>query len=123
MTQMTSKQRAALGRLARDLHGTSIETVVTGDGQLLTDFRAIGHRFRFRFDAQGTVVDRSCVCERGCALTLDGGEFLTGEQRAVLARALQCYEEDALTRCESSAHASAVSDRIEVIASKLGVRA
>ena len=74
MTPMTSKQRAALGRLARDLHGSSIETTVTDDGQLLTDFWAIGHRFRFRFDTQGVVVERSCVCERKRALTLDGRE-------------------------------------------------
>jgi hypothetical protein len=123
MRQMTSKQRAALGRLARDLHGSSIETTVTDDGQLLTDFRAIGHRFRFRFDTQGTVVERSCMSERKLALTLSSTEFLTDDQRAVLTRALQCYEEDALTRCETPAHASAVSDEIEAIALKLGVSA
>jgi len=119
MRQMTSKQRAALGRLARDLHGTSIDTNVTDNGQLLTNFRAMGHRFRFRFDTQGNVVERSCVCER--ARSRDGEELLTGSQRAVLARALQCYEQDALNQGLDSRSERAVSDEIEAIASKLGV--
>jgi hypothetical protein len=57
------------------------------------------------------------------AVSPNSEEFLTDDQRAVLARALQCYEEDVLIRCETPARASAVSDQIEAIASKLGVRA
>ena len=119
MAQMTSKQRVALGRLARDLHGTSIETRVTDDGQLLTHFRAMGHRFRFRFNTQGIVVERSCVSEH--IGVLSGAERLTTHERDVLAAALRAFEEGVAEGCDDADLRRLLNASIEAIHKKLGV--
>jgi len=63
MPKQTDEQTAALARVTTDLHGTSIETSTIDSGDLIADFRAIGHRFRFRINPQGEVAERSCVSD------------------------------------------------------------
>jgi hypothetical protein len=63
MPKQTDEQSAALARITADMHGTSIEAHIIDSGDLVADFRAIGHRFRFRINPQGNVAERSCVSD------------------------------------------------------------
>jgi hypothetical protein len=56
----TTAQDQTLRRITTYLHGSSIEAVTACDGAVIADFRAMGHRFRFRIDTRGIVTERSC---------------------------------------------------------------
>ncbi len=63
MPKQTDQQTAALARVSTDMHGTRIEAHLIDSGDLVADFRAVGHRFRFRINPDGEVTERSCVSD------------------------------------------------------------
>ncbi|MGA2163346.1 MAG: hypothetical protein ABSH36_02625 [Solirubrobacteraceae bacterium] len=83
----SAAQTAALGRISRDLHGASIDSRVANDGDLLFDFHAMGHRFRFRIDPQGVVTERSCHADPGGVLARPEMEIL----RTLAEKELACH--------------------------------
>jgi hypothetical protein len=49
-----------LRRLAADLDAGTVESRLTTLGDLIAEFDAMGHMFRFRITQEGTIVERSC---------------------------------------------------------------
>lgn len=69
MTKKTEKQRITIGAITTVLHGTSIESKLNSNETLTVEFRAMGHRFRFQIEPDGTVTERACIIDHIGVLT------------------------------------------------------
>lgn len=75
-----------LRRLADDLGAETVESRLTPVGELIAEMRAMGHRFRFRVEQGGSIIERSCHADESGILSHSEMHVLWQLAHAELAR-------------------------------------
>lgn len=75
-----------LRRLADDLGADTVESRLTPAGELIAELHAIGHKFRFRLQQSGAIVERDCQADQPGLLTQGEMHVLWELAHAELAR-------------------------------------
>lgn len=75
-----------LRRLADDLGADTVESRLTPTGELIAELHAIGHRFRFRLEQGGAIIERCCQADQPGLLTQGEMHVLWELAHAELAR-------------------------------------